>query len=229
MTISKPLFGLAVLSAALLSSASANAATTISGLLAADNTFAAYLGTNAGSLGTQVASGSSFTSPTSLSAATLTAGVTNYLNIVVNNTYTFGGAGPGGLSFVLNLAGTGFQFANGTTTFSSAASNLSYQKASGAPVPGIWTAATGSAQLVTNYAYGNVVGTSDWIDATSNGLNTTTCMTFGCTVDFTVAIMTATAAPAAVPEPATWALMLTGFGMVGYAMRQRARTTVSYA
>ena len=27
--------------------------------------------------------------------------------------------------------------------------------------------------------------------------------------------------PAAVPEPATWALMLAGFGMVGYAMRRR--------
>lgn len=36
---------------------------------------------------------------------------------------------------------------------------------------------------------------------------------------------------AAVPEPATWALMLLGFGMIGFAMRKRsdARTTVSYA
>ena len=34
-----------------------------------------------------------------------------------------------------------------------------------------------------------------------------------------------------VPEPATWALMLLGFGMVGFAMRKRSdvRTTVSYA
>lgn len=35
---------------------------------------------------------------------------------------------------------------------------------------------------------------------------------------------------AAVPEPATWALMLTGFGMVGCAMRRRkARTSVRFA
>lgn len=36
---------------------------------------------------------------------------------------------------------------------------------------------------------------------------------------------------AAVPEPATWALMLVGFGMVGFAMRKRAQvnTTVRYA
>ena len=36
---------------------------------------------------------------------------------------------------------------------------------------------------------------------------------------------------AAVPEPATWAMMLIGFGGIGFAMRRRAkvRTTVSYA
>ena len=37
---------------------------------------------------------------------------------------------------------------------------------------------------------------------------------------------------AAVPEPATWALMLAGFGMVGFAMRRRKSkvgTSVSYA
>jgi hypothetical protein len=34
-----------------------------------------------------------------------------------------------------------------------------------------------------------------------------------------------------VPEPATWAMMLIGFGLVGFAMRKRSnvRTTVSYA
>ncbi|WP_420381757.1 PEPxxWA-CTERM sorting domain-containing protein [Novosphingobium sp.] len=35
----------------------------------------------------------------------------------------------------------------------------------------------------------------------------------------------------AVPEPATWAMLLIGFGMIGFAMRKRSnvRTTVSYA
>ena len=39
------------------------------------------------------------------------------------------------------------------------------------------------------------------------------------------------AGTAAVPEPTTWALMLLGFGMVGYAMRKRpiVRTNVNYA
>ncbi len=39
-----------------------------------------------------------------------------------------------------------------------------------------------------------------------------------------------TGGPSAVPEPATWAMMIGGFGMVGGAMRYRRRkTTVSFA
>ena len=38
-------------------------------------------------------------------------------------------------------------------------------------------------------------------------------------------------ATAALPEPATWAMLLIGFGMIGFGMRKRSnvRTTVSYA
>lgn len=32
---------------------------------------------------------------------------------------------------------------------------------------------------------------------------------------------------AVVPEPATWAMLLAGFGLVGFAMRRRSRTTVA--
>ncbi|EQA98614.1 hypothetical protein L288_20395 [Sphingobium quisquiliarum P25] len=41
-----------------------------------------------------------------------------------------------------------------------------------------------------------------------------------------------TAAPLpAVPEPATWAMMLLGFGMIGFAARQRrrAKTEIKFA
>jgi hypothetical protein len=38
----------------------------------------------------------------------------------------------------------------------------------------------------------------------------------------------ATFTPAAVPEPATWAMMIMGFGVVGYAMRRR-RTAVRFS
>ena len=44
-------------------------------------------------------------------------------------------------------------------------------------------------------------------------------------------VLTAGAVGGAVPEPATWGLMLVGFGAMGYAMRRRAmvRTNVSFA
>jgi hypothetical protein len=34
---------------------------------------------------------------------------------------------------------------------------------------------------------------------------------------------------AAVPEPATWAMMIAGFGMVGFAMRRSRKISVTYA
>jgi hypothetical protein len=43
------------------------------------------------------------------------------------------------------------------------------------------------------------------------------------------ATITATIAAGAVPEPASWAMMIGGFGMLGAAARRRARTTVTYA
>ena len=33
----------------------------------------------------------------------------------------------------------------------------------------------------------------------------------------------------AVPEPATWAMMIAGFGMVGFAMRRSQKVSVSFA
>ena len=42
--------------------------------------------------------------------------------------------------------------------------------------------------------------------------------------------MSASLAPVpAVPEPATWAMMIAGFGMIGGTMRHRKRTTVGFA
>jgi hypothetical protein len=37
------------------------------------------------------------------------------------------------------------------------------------------------------------------------------------------------ATPDAVPEPATWAMMLSGFGMIGFAMRKRAKAAIKVA
>jgi hypothetical protein len=50
----------------------------------------------------------------------------------------------------------------------------------------------------------------------------------GLTVNYTAA-PGGGSVPAAVPEPATWAMMLLGFGLVGAAMRRRQRQTVRYS
>lgn len=57
--------------------------------------------------------------------------------------------------------------------------------------------------------------------------------TFALTDDFGTGSYTLNIASAigAVPEPATWAMMLAGFGMIGFAARKRSavKTTVSFA
>ncbi len=49
--------------------------------------------------------------------------------------------------------------------------------------------------------------------------------------NYSAALPVASGMISAVPEPATWAMMIIGFGAIGAAMRRRAatRTTVAYA
>lgn len=51
-------------------------------------------------------------------------------------------------------------------------------------------------------------------------------LTYGASSDV---VLYKTVTPPAVPEPATWALMLAGFGSVGYAMRRRRNMAVSFS
>ena len=44
-----------------------------------------------------------------------------------------------------------------------------------------------------------------------------------------IVVIASALSPTAVPEPASWALMIAGFGLVGGAMRSRAKVTVRYA
>lgn len=60
-----------------------------------------------------------------------------------------------------------------------------------------------------------------WLDADPSGADD------GLAVDdFTLSAVTAVAA---VPEPATWAMLIAGFGMIGFAMRRRPNVRASYA
>jgi PEP-CTERM motif len=61
-----------------------------------------------------------------------------------------------------------------------------------------------------------------WVDVNSTGND------HGLAID-NLSIDATTAAVNAVPEPGTWALMLAGFGIVGFAMRRSMRRTLSIA
>ena len=69
-----------------------------------------------------------------------------------------------------------------------------------------------------NYPGGRIFGASDL--GLGRGFNPPS-------VDLAFRIFGTTAAP--VPEPATWALMLVGFGLAGAAMRRRSAVRVTYA
>jgi hypothetical protein len=49
------------------------------------------------------------------------------------------------------------------------------------------------------------------------------------TTSFASANATVAQVSSAVPEPTTWAMMLVGFGAVGFAMRRKPKVAVSYA
>jgi hypothetical protein len=195
-------------------------ATTLTGNMAADDAFYAYVGTSSSSLGTLVGSGSSWSTSFALTPTNLTPGTTNYLNIEAIKV-----GGPGGLSFVLNLSDSGFSFGNGTQTITTDSANFAYFTASynngnAAVTPQTWVPATGPA-IAAPYPYGNVVGTAGWADAV-NGLSSCD----RCTVDFSVPITSLTSA---VPEPSTWAMMLLGFAGVGFMTYRRNSKTALLA
>jgi hypothetical protein len=56
---------------------------------------------------------------------------------------------------------------------------------------------------------------------------TTGTFTLASDFDSSQSFLTITAAAAAVPEPASWAMMLAGFGAVGFTMRRRTPTRVT--
>jgi hypothetical protein len=140
----------------------------------------------------------------------------------------------------LNAAGTG------TLTFSAPVSNvfLAFDSWNGADVTfsAPFTIVSEAPQVASYWGSGTFDTFGGSTGFTGNGetagvlefAGTFTSLSFTDTVPeywhgFTVGIDGA--APSAVPEPATWALMLIGFGMVGFAIRKRrnVRATISYA
>jgi len=180
-------------------STSAQATTTLSGTVAVDNAFFAYLsptpgtlGAAPGSFGTLIASGSGWNPTVSFSGAPLNAGV-NYLNIEVINTPGSFPTNPGGL--IASFTYGGQTLLTNTTQWTAI-----YNDANGTIAAQNWVP-TGSGAVkslgLNGVAPWNTIpgvgSSAEWIDAASNGLNTSACENFGCTVDFSAVINVASA------------------------------------
>jgi hypothetical protein len=170
--------------------------------------------TNNSTLGTLVASGNNWPTTFSISAAALTPGVTNYLQVEVIN-YGL----QGGFIGDFTLSDTGFHFANGTQSISTETTDWSgiYNNSNSTVVAQPWVQPTGG---TTSFGangvspWGTRPGISagaDWIwPNDANSLPGGSACAF-CTVDLSTAIVPATA----VPEPGS--LLIFGSGVIALA------------
>ena len=198
-------------------------AATLTGLVNSDNPFSAYISSSDSTLGTLIGSGANWRTSDPISA-TLSSGV-YYLHIVADNwtsdsdhTVIPGNADAGNPDAILGqFSLTGAKFSNGSTTLltdtadwratGQVAAGSTWSAPSGAPV-GLGLNGVGPWGGV-----GDVSSNAQWIwsqtDPSGEAFFSTTI--------------------AAVPEPATWAMMLVGLGGLGVALRSRRKPAVAAA
>ena len=147
---------------------------------------------------------------------------------VVSNSYTFvtGDAGSGTYSLDIDFAAnsivlTAFNYTLGSTTFTTA--NVTLQQTGGADFiiggntngAAIVSSLGGADDFVFNGGTGPVFPASSFTYYVAGGIYPE--RTTGNTIAF------AQTSTSPVPEPETWAMMLLGFGAIGFSMRRRRR------
>ena len=214
----------AVAATALFAAAGAQAST-LTGAVAADNEYNAYISTSDGTLGTLVASGADWQTAQTFSVD-LDAGQTYYLHVVANNWFGPGdmaGGNPDALLASFTLSDADHAFANGLQTLGTdvadwrADANGVVQDLSG---PISWTAPAG-APVDLGVNGGAIWGAA--IGGPVSGVSTDAHWIWSATDPSGEAFFSTTisAVGGAVPEPSEWALMIMGFGLAGAALRRR--------
>ena len=142
--------------------------------------------------------------------------------LVGSGTFNFDGPANVGTFGLASLSNYSFSFTFGSATFTNADIVT--------PVANVLVQVQQSgSDLIVNFGGaggGPFGGSLDFINGPSN---LSFQPNFGSLYFENGAFGTYRGVAAAVPEPATWAMMLCGFGLVGAASRQRSRTSVTYA
>lgn len=186
--------------------ANADTLNTLTGTVTADDSFIAYISTSNSTLGTEFAStkaGDTNTWTIQYPISTiLGSNTTYYLQIVVAN----GGGGPEAFSGTFSLAGTNFQFSNGTQTLGTNATNWTGISVTDASV---WQTPNAPAYLENDGTY-NIYNSpypgAEWIWSQGGSDSITDVADLSTTI---------TSRVAATPEPGS--IILLGSGLLGLA------------
>lgn len=110
-------------------------------------------------------------------------------------------------------------FFNGFNTNLSYALSVSARAQADTESSGSGIESAASSNFGNSVLWGGITGVFD----TSGGAVANYVITAESTFDYTTSLITS---PSAVPEPATWAMLVVGFGMAGFAIRRRTAAVV---